>query len=301
MNTKQKDLYNLEKEKHLELDKFYTKKSIARKCFLELNNTLHTLNRNEDVCFIEPSAGSGVFLEVAGRSRSIGFDIEPTAEDIYKNDFLNGDISSFITDNTVFFGNPPFGKRSKLALDFINKAFEYSDIVAFILPVQFRKWQTQKNVNLNAKLVLDLDLPENAFEFYGEDYSVRCCFQVWVLDNKTLPDLRLKEAPPTTHNDFEMYQYNNTYGALKFFDYDWNFAVLRQGWGDYSELYFDKDDLSRSKQWIFFKAKNKTVLKRLMKLDFEALAKLNTSVKGFGKADVVKAYTKLYGQGECDE
>ncbi|MCE8163746.1 MAG: hypothetical protein I3273_05795 [Candidatus Moeniiplasma glomeromycotorum] len=43
-------------------------------------------------------------------------------------------------NNYVVLGNPPFGKKGKLALNFVNKAAKYIDTIGFILPLTFRRW-----------------------------------------------------------------------------------------------------------------------------------------------------------------
>lgn len=73
------------------LDKYYTKKEIAEKCYLYLKQFF-----NNNVLFLEPSAGSGVFLKCI-KEEKIGFDIEPTDEEkiIIKNNFLNKNVLDF--------------------------------------------------------------------------------------------------------------------------------------------------------------------------------------------------------------
>lgn len=268
-----------------QLDKFFTKSDIAKLCYEEYKKILP-----KDICFIEPSAGNGSFLNIIEENK-IGFDLVPEHKDIIQNDFLKDDISKHVTKETVFIGNPPFGKKSKLAIEFVNKCLSYSDYVGFIVPIQFRKWSVQNNIKDDAKLLLDIDLIPNAFELNGKDYIVRCCFQVW--SNVGSIDLRLKK-PSLDHVDFQMYQYNRTKDALKYFDYDWDFAVIRQGFQDYNKKVFDKVDCDKKQQWIFFKANNKQVLDRLLSLDYEKLSKLNISIPGFGKTDVIKEYDSLY-------
>lgn len=195
----------------------------------------------------------------------------------------------------VFIGNPPFGKKSKLAIDFLNTALSYSNIVGFILPIQFKKWSVQSKIKKDAKLIFEQNLPENAFEFNGKDYKVRCCFQIWILESfsHTLNDLRIKSKPKTYHEDFEMYQFNRTKEAEKYFDYNWDFAVPRQGYLDYTFKSYSKNECNFKYQWIFFKAKNDTVLERLKNIDFVKLSKKNTGIPGFGKADVIEEYENL--------
>lgn len=283
------------------LDKYYTKQSVANQCYAAMKDLIIKAGKNtKDLLFIEPSAGSGVFLN-AIKEMKLGFDIAPTREsqyDIQQNDFLNDDMLELLSaqqkkKQLVFIGNPPFGTKSKLAIEFTNESLEYSNIVGFIVPVQFRKWSVQSKINPKAKLVLDIDLQENAFEFMGKDYKVRCCFQVWILDSFStqFENLRMEEKPDTNHPDFEMYQYNRTEQAKKFFDYEWDFAVPRQGYLDYNTKAYAKEECDMKQQWIFFKAKNKKVLKKLLSLNFDKLSKKNIGIPGFGKADVVQEYT----------
>lgn len=278
------------------LDKYYTKKSVAQICF---NNVIDTVKNEKEIFFIEPSAGSGVFNEIFNENNylNIGFDIEPTNDFIIKNDFLEQDIKTFLPDDNyerVFIGNPPFGKRSKLAIDFVNKSFEYGNYVAFILPIQFRKYLTQNKIKKEAKLISDINLPKNSFTVFEKDYNLRCCFQIWYTGSQPYKNLRILNKPPTKHPNFEMYQYNNTESTLKYFDYDWDFAVLRQGWGDFNTKYYKKEELDYKKQWMFFKAKDKRTLEKLKNINFNKVSEGNTQVNGFGKADIIKAYNNFW-------
>lgn len=283
-----------------QLDKYYTKESVAKQCYITIKKLLKNKN---NILFIEPSAGSGVFLDVIKEDK-LGFDIAPTLESkhkIQKIDFLNDNLIDMLSENElskniVFIGNPPFGTKSKLAIDFVNKCLEYSNIVGFVLPLQFRKWSAQSKINKNARLLVDIDLQENAFEFMGKDYKVRCCFQVWALEsfNSNNSDLRLLLKPSVNHPDFEMYQYNRTEQAKKYFDYDWDFAVPRQGYLDYNQKAFSKEECNMKQQWIFFKAKNNKILDNLKNIDFTKLSKKNIGIPGFGKADVIQEYISLY-------
>jgi len=162
-------------------DKYYTKPEIARQCYNFLISFLNNQKIDIDnVYFIEPSAGSGVFLDVIKQPK-IGFDIMPEGKDIIKNDFLAEDISNYLNDtkHNIFIGNPPFGKNSSLALRFLNKAFEYSDIVGFILPKTFIKPSFQNKINLHYTIASQMQLPLDSFTFNNEPYKVPCVFQIW--------------------------------------------------------------------------------------------------------------------------
>lgn len=283
------------------LDKYYTKSKTAHYCLQQIKILLKAKGYIfNEMMFIEPSAGSGVFLDYIESNRAVGFDIEPTRSDVIRGDFLGSGNKLKWSDKNIIVGNPPFGKKGSTAIQFINKSLFLSNIVCFILPIQFRKWSTQKHIKQGARLIYDEDLPDNSFTFLGRDYELRCCFQIWIDGNKESfkddKDLRLLSPPPTKHKDFDLFQYNCTDKAERFFDYNWDFAVLRQGWGDFNTIYTkqDKDSMSRKKQWIFFKAKNDTILSNLKSIDFNKVAELNSSVKGFGKADIVNHYSGCY-------
>lgn len=294
--------YRKEIIKNTQMDKYYTKKCIAQECYEYMKNFL-TEHNVKNIMFIEPSAGAGVFLDVVGEP-CFGFDLSPGRDDIYKLDFLIDDFRKTIAGlpkNVYTIGNPPFGKKSVLAVEFLNKSLKYTKAVGFILPIQFRKWSVHSKISKGAKLLADFTLPEYSFEFMGKDYGVRCCFQIWVNENwKTaLSDLRIKSKPPTTHNDFEMWQYNCTEEAKKFFDksvYKWDFGVPRQGFADYSKKILSPEECNPKQQWIFFRARDEEILRRLITLNFNKLSLKNTGTPGFGKADVVQEYIQLYGE-----
>lgn len=285
------------------LDQFYTKLEVAKKCYNLVTTTLQTIR----IQFIEPSAGTGSFFYLLPNKyiqykgikykTRLGFDIDPKGKQIEKKDFLTSSLDKnklLPSNRIIIIGNPPFGNRSKLAILFFNRAAEYSDTIAYIVPLQFRKWSVHSKLNKGFKLIKEMLLDENSFTFDNKEYGVRCVFQIWTRLNTDHEDLRIVARPRTQHEDFEMWQYNNTPTALKYFDYSWDFAVVRQGYYDYTKLIAHKSNLDIKKQWIFFKAKNDEILQRLKTINFNKLSKNNTTIPGFGKADVVKEYNKLY-------
>ena len=263
-------------------DAYFTKPSTSAYC-VEVLDSLIGCNHS----YLEPSAGNGSFLNPLYGRDVLSCDICPQSPIIIQQDYLTSDLTA-----NVVIGNPPFGKRSQLAIDFINKSAKFANYIAFILPVQFRKYLTQNKLDPTLKLIHDELLHPDSFIFEGEPYSVRCCFQIWT----TLPtdtDLRIKARPKTTHPHFQMWLYNNVPEAVKVFDNEFDFAVPRQGYQDYT-LRACLDECVLNKQWMLFKASNEEVLHRLLNLDFQKLSLLNTSTPGFGKADVVSEYEALY-------
>lgn len=293
-----------------ELDQFFTTESMAGECLDKVLPILDKLGY-QDISFLEPSAGAGSFMDAAVNRgfNVIGADIDPKRDDVHYVDFVNDDLAASIggmslpsKEELVVIGNPPFGKRSQLAIDFIKRSFEYSDTIAFILPIQFRKYLTQKRVVSEARLVVNETLDPDSFTFKGKSYSVRCVLQVWTkrnIDETGLTDERIYHAPPVKHDDFDMFIYNCVPEALWMFDHDWDFAVHRQGWVDFTPI--DNTSgltLDKRKQWMFFKSDDLQVLAQLKAIDFNKLGERNTSVRGFGKADVVEEYVRLYGEGD---
>ncbi len=166
------------------------------------------------------------------------------------------------------------------------------------MPLQFEKWSVQKNLNKNFKLIFSDILEPNSFIFNGKDCQIRCCFQIWTRCESKI-NLRLKEPPPTTHKDFQMWQYNNTPEARKYFDkkkYQWDFAVVRQGFYNYKCIIIKETELNPRVQYIFFRAFDSKTKKNLKSLDFERLSHKNTTIPGFGKADVIAEYKRMLNE-----
>ena len=281
----------------MSLDQFYTKPDIARFCFAKSLPLLKRLSG--DSFFIEPSAGDGVFYNLLPKQRRIGLDLEPNHKEVIKRDFLKCRYRPpCVKSNAVVIGNPPFGTRGKLAIEFINKAFTIADTVAFIVPIIFEKYFIHKQIDLQARLIKTIGLPRCAFRtFNKDDYCVNTEFQVWTKIPTKHKNQRLTTPPPISHPDFKMWQYNNTKGALKVFSYPFDFGVPSQGYQDYTRRETNADNCEKHKQWILFKPVNKKVSDRLYyELDYGELAiKNTTTTPGFRKGDLVLEYMNNYG------
>ncbi|QBF34665.1 SAM-dependent methyltransferase [Mycoplasmopsis phocirhinis] len=205
------------------LDQFYTSPKIVEQ-FLDIIKIFDFINSK--TVFIEPSAGDGKFIESIQKryqNKIIAFDIEKNHSLVKEQNFLTSDIK--YSTNNITIGNPPFGKRAKLAIEFINHSSKNSDIICFVLPIQFRRWNVQKQINPELKLIYSSeDLPKNSFSLNNKPVDVNCCFQIWInknIDkNNKYPDLRIKQAPANKHKDFKIFLYNNTLQAKKYFDKD---------------------------------------------------------------------------------
>lgn len=271
----------------MKYDKFYTKPEVAKQCYQILKNIYPNIDQKQ---FLEPSAGDGSFISIL--PNCVAYDILPEKEGIIQQDFLSLQPDG---KQYVVIGNPPFGKRSKMAINFFNHSTLFGDIIAFILPVSFMKWSVQKELNKDFKLIYYNFLEPESFLVNKKSYSVRCVFQVWARESQI--DLRLKSAPPTKHPDFHLWQYNATEQAKKYIDENWKYAVYRQGYKDYSILFTQKNkeqikqEMEQNIQFFFIEPLTQQAEEFVKNCDFTLLAEMNTSTPGFGKGDFISLYT----------
>lgn len=163
-------------------DTYFTDRQVAEHCFNVLMRVTKKNGINtEDAFFLEPSAGEGCFYDLLPPRRRMGLDISPRGNGIKQADFLSWYPAQ--KRKYIVIGNPPFGHRGAYALAFINRAFLFADVVAFILPMSF--YSNGKGTNMkrvkNARLIHSERLMDDAF--YTPDtqsvVSVKSVFQVW--------------------------------------------------------------------------------------------------------------------------
>lgn len=290
------------------LDQFYTNPKICKELIKEFLDMFYSIRTNlNEYTFIEPSAGTGNFVDAiqvnnVNTNKILAFDLEPKNNSkIIKEDFLKLDLNKYELDKsrTIVVGNPPFGNKGKLALEFLNKCLKHSDIVMFILPKTFKRYLLQSKVDNNAKLIYEKDLESNSFIVDDRQYDVSCVVQIWV--NKSvkkwsnLVDRRLKrQTQNLLGNELKLFIHNNTTDTLKYFNkkkYDWKFAVCRQGYYDYNDKITNPKFLKKNRQYLFIKC-SEQLMKFIDKINFEKLSKLNnTTIKGFSNSDF---YNELY-------
>ncbi len=294
------------KEETKALDQFYTNPKIIKDLIKKVEKIAIGKNFLDPlkIEWFEPSAGSGNFIdelvEYYGPKVKIeAYDLAPKSHPLIKKaNYLELDKKH--SSKRIVIGNPPFGKRAKLAVDFINKSAEHADIIAFILPNQLHRYLTQKNINDNLKLIHQSDIDKNSFLVDDRAYNVNCVFQIWVKKDKehlkSKRDIRKYEQPQRTHDDFELMIHNNTQGTLKYFDkkkYKWTFAIHRQGYYDYNDLKIKEEDLIKNRQYLFVKCNNKICKDIVKEMDKDKLTKWSTSTPGFSNEDFVTEYLKL--------
>lgn len=170
-----------------EKDQYYTKPHIAEYCFNRFGKVAKQLGANLNrYTFIEPSAGCGWFYRLLPQDRRVGIDIDPKAIDndgaaLLTHDYLTWQPAEQ-RGKYVVIGNPPFGLRGHLALQFINHSYPFADMVAFILPPLFNsdgKGVPAKRVR-GYRLAHTENLPDNSFQYPdGKEVDVSSLFQVW--------------------------------------------------------------------------------------------------------------------------
>jgi hypothetical protein len=158
-----------------EKDQYYTKPMVAEQCIAKL---IENCPNPDMYQWIEPSAGSGVFLRAVPQTfRSMGIDIDPKSPDILRGDFLTWCPATEC--KRIFFGNPPFGRQGSLAKSFIKHSAQFADIIAFILPRSFVKPSMNRVFPLKFHCVYSGELEKNSFVVNGLEYDVPCVFQIW--------------------------------------------------------------------------------------------------------------------------
>jgi hypothetical protein len=160
------------------IDKFYTSTDVVIACFEDIKKHI-TLD--SDCLIIEPSAGSGAFIEPI---KSIGcdyafFDIMPEHPDVVEQDFLKYDHKSDIAKVHII-GNPPFGRQSSLAIKFIKHCCKFASSISFILPKSFKNASMQKHFDEMFHCIYETDIKSNGLLLNNEAYDVPCVFQIWV-------------------------------------------------------------------------------------------------------------------------
>ena len=170
-------------------DQFFTKPETARHCYRRLQEAARTLEIDLNAYrFIEPSAGGGAFYRLMPPERRIGIDIDPQGE--FAGELIRADFLRWNPDpqqSWIVLGNPPFGLRGHLALQFLNRAAEFADLTAFILPQLFEsdgKGAAAKRVDPRYRRALSKPLPPDSFvTSEGRGIQISAVFQVWTKTN----------------------------------------------------------------------------------------------------------------------
>ena len=157
------------------LDAYFTAPDVATACIETLAPLLKRWKLG-NALFIEPAAGSGVWLDaLPANALAAAYDIAPQDPRVQQADFLTLTVPA----NSIVIGNPPFGFAAKDAIRFFNHAATGAAVIAFIVPRTFKKASVQARLHTNYHLEVCEDLPAYSFRVNGVPHDVPCCFQIW--------------------------------------------------------------------------------------------------------------------------
>ncbi|MCL2131544.1 MAG: hypothetical protein FWH36_03675 [Lentimicrobiaceae bacterium] len=168
------------------LDQYFTNKELALNLFTKTHEIISKYEKDIDNYFwLEPSVGEGCFFDLLPENKRIGVDIEPLRNGIIKSDYLKYKLPD---EKLIVIGNPPFGHRGVMALNFINHS-QKAEYVCFILPMFFES-KGKGSVKYRVRgfnLIHSERLPKNSF--YVPDtqktVDVKCVFQIWSKNHKS--------------------------------------------------------------------------------------------------------------------
>lgn len=250
-------------KREISLEQFYTSSENVNFCLEKIDLSKYDL-------IIEPSAGNGSFSSVI--PNCIAYDIAPKNINIIKQDFLLLDTKQFSNKKILTVGNPPFGRQSSLAIKFINKAAEFSNTIAFILPKSFKKESILSRLNEHLFLESVYELPNTLFNFEDKTFDIPCSFFIFIKKEQ----IRKKESLPVV-DDFSFVDKENADCSIRRVGF---YAGKIEGLNvSKSSHYFIK--------WNTTEAKN-NYLK--LKFDFD-----NTvGARSLSKSEIIKKYYNTY-------
>ena len=117
-------------------DEYFTKPQIASYLFEKSKEIICKYENLDRFCWLEPSVGDGCFYKLMPKNK-IGIDINKTPFDSLQMNFLDYELPK---KPLIVMGNPPFGHRGVLALEFINHALGAEILSALSCLCFFKVW-----------------------------------------------------------------------------------------------------------------------------------------------------------------
>ena len=183
------------------IDKYYTKTSTVEFCIEYIKKHISMDAANDLI--IEPSAGNGSFIPYLKTlsKNTLFYDISPEHPEIQKQDYLECNMTEMKnTEQKIHvIGNPPFGRQSSTAIQFIKKSSTFCHTISFILPKSFKKDSLKRAFPLSFHLIFEIDLPEKSFLVDGQEYHVESIFQIW---EKKTNERAIEEKSEPIHFQF---------------------------------------------------------------------------------------------------
>jgi hypothetical protein len=247
---------------------FYTKENVAKEC-VELVKNLKSFD-----FIIEPSAGTGNFLKYLPQN-TIAYDIDPKYPGIILQDYLT--LTPNFNGKVLVIGNPPFGKNSCLAKQFIKKSCEFAHTVAFILPRSFKKESMYKVFPLNFSLEFQKDLDFDSFIFNEKSYSIPCVFQIWE-KSEILRQIKSKVSP-----------------NLKFYSFvDFSLIAFKRVGGKAGNFEFENPNASKQSHYFLLFNSNSVDLAKFKEHKFIFETNNTTGPKSISKQELIEKLNEYF-------
>ena len=258
-----------------ELDKFYTKKSVAKNLIKEIDKL------EEFDLIIEPSAGNGSFFYNINHPNLIGLDLKPEGKGIKQQDWFKYKINKNYK-KVLIIGNPPFGKRNKLSIKFLRHAFSFKNVyaVAFVLPNVFKKYTLQKHIPKNFYINKIKKMPKNSFLVNNRDYNLPTSF--FVITKNNIKDLRQKTQ--FASSDF-IFTNNSDFDFFVFGSAPKNIIKYGQKKSKNNKGYYIKSLIDKEK-----------LINNFKKCDWKGHSSASGGVYWMTKIDILENYVKNYNK-----
>lgn len=185
-----------------DLQQFYTIDELAEECMEKFKENCPEFWENDEVFYLEPSAGKGDILKKLPMGRRAGVDLDPQDDEVRKMNYFDVTRKTLeIEDDRplVLIGNPPFD-------DVALKFFQHStnvlkpDCIAWILPNTWLKRKGKRN-ELDPHYHLSYVMNINCCYLHkGTLYNLPTMFGIW--KKREIP----LEIKPTImgHPEFEL-------------------------------------------------------------------------------------------------
>tara|TARA_B100000795_G_C22806649_1_gene445388 strand:- start:10196 stop:10978 length:783 start_codon:yes stop_codon:yes gene_type:complete len=254
--------------------KFYTIDKTALLCYKAIKKYANIKKKD---FIIEPSAGNGSFIKYIKKiSNNYKFyDIKPEHKDIVKKDYLK---VTDVKNNLHIIGNPPFGKKSSLAIKFIKHSAKLNaKTISFILPISFNKPSFKKSFSTDYHLVYSKILPISSYTYKNKLVDIKTVFQIWE-KRKYKRKIPIKAQP------------SKWYKFVK--KPDCTISIKRVGFSTGKvKKCDDKDNINTNWFIKIFKNSNKTLIKKLNAFKYNT--KNNVGAYSISKQDIIKKYNKI--------
>ena len=167
------------------LDQFFTHPLIAKRVVDLVDETYGFENYDY---IIEPSMGSGSIFNHLPEQKRVGIDVDKLHPECYQKDYLEWfpsdcgirwDPLDFDNSKMLVLGNPPFGRNSRLMVDFFKHSRLFSDVIVFIVPASWKKETLHRRLPRDFRLQTTIDLPDWSITYQGEKFPVGCVAQFW--------------------------------------------------------------------------------------------------------------------------